>query len=139
MNAYCARSFGAEIQGRELGDPNFVTYLVDSDDKLIAFAQLRLDSCHSCLPSRHATELYRIYVSSDWQGSGIAHKMMKKVLALAGEKGSDYLWLGVWEENPKAIAFYEKYGFRTVGEQEFQLGDEIQRDLIMAVTINGPN
>jgi ribosomal protein S18 acetylase RimI-like enzyme len=57
---------------------------------------------------------------------------MQHVLALASDSGSDVLWLGVWEHNAKAIAFYRKFGFEAVGEHVFAVGSDMQRDLIMA-------
>lgn len=63
--------------------------------------------------------------------------MMSEVLAMVKSDGADCIWLGVWEHNPRAIAFYQKYKFKTVGEHIFQMGDDPQRDLIMALAFDG--
>jgi ribosomal protein S18 acetylase RimI-like enzyme len=81
-------------------------------------------------------ELHRIYVSSEWQGRGVAQSLMQNALDTAASAGSDLLWLGVWEHNRKAIAFYRKFGFEILGDQPFMLGEDRQRDLIMAVGID---
>ena len=61
---------------------------------------------------------------------------MRDAFATAAAAGADCLWLGVWEHNPKAIAFYRKFGFEIVGEHTFMLGQERQRDLLMAAGID---
>jgi ribosomal protein S18 acetylase RimI-like enzyme len=61
---------------------------------------------------------------------------MREIIQAAVRKDSDCLWLGVWERNPKAIAFYRKHGFRVVGEHSFMLGRDQQRDLILAAQLN---
>lgn len=137
MDAYCTGSFGAKPQRREILEPNYITILAESDGQLIAFAQMRINSHNTSVDAENPCEVYRIYVSSKYHGQGIAHQIMTDVLTRATQKGADSVWLGVWEENPRAIAFYEKRGFEIVGQQEFKLGDEIQRDLIMAVGISG--
>jgi ribosomal protein S18 acetylase RimI-like enzyme len=60
---------------------------------------------------------------------------MQRVLAAATDSDCDYVWLGVWEHNPRAIAFYRKFGFEVVGEHAFMLGQELQRDLIMTARV----
>ena len=76
-------------------------------------------------------ELQRLYIAADWHGRGIAQQLMETALAIAIDSGCDTLWLGVWEDNPRAIAFYNKYGFQAVGEHSFRLGEDLQRDIVM--------
>jgi ribosomal protein S18 acetylase RimI-like enzyme len=132
LDDHCARSFGTGIQRREIADPDMVTILAEDHGQLIAFAQVRLLAPKACVQAQHPCELYRIYVSSPWHGQGVAHQLMHAVLAVVSDAGGDCVWLGVWEHNPRAIAFYAKFGFETVGEHVFQFGDEAQRDLILA-------
>lgn len=136
MELHCAKNFGAEIQRQEILDPNCAMILAEVESQLVAFAQVRLYSPKECVSTDHSSELHRLYVSKEWHGRGVAHKVMAEILSTAAFAGADYLWLGVWEHNPRAIAFYRKYGFRAVGEHVFQFGSDPQRDLIMAVEIN---
>jgi ribosomal protein S18 acetylase RimI-like enzyme len=71
-------------------------------------------------------------VASEWHGRGIAHQLMAAALELMQARRCDAAWLGVWEHNPRAIAFYHKFGFAEVGELPFSLGNDSQRDLVMA-------
>ena len=135
MDQHCARAFGPQAQARELEDAGLVTMLAAESGRLVGFSQLYLSKPHACLAAARPAELNRIYVSSEWHGRGIAQSLMQNALDTAAAAGSDLLWLGVWEHNPKAIAFYRKFGFETLGDQPFMLGQELQRDLIMAVMI----
>jgi ribosomal protein S18 acetylase RimI-like enzyme len=74
----------------------------------------------------------RFYVDRPWFGRGVAPALMAACAAEARRRGGDVLWLGVWERNARAIAFYEKCGFRRVGIQPFQLGSDRQTDYVMA-------
>lgn len=135
IDLHCARNFSAQMQGDELSDPQVVTLLAEITGELVGFAQLRPAHAIACVEADRPAELHRIYVSGEWHGRGVANELMRAVLAVAADAGADCLWLGVWERNPKAIAFYRKYGFSVVGDQGFMLGKDRQRDLIMAANI----
>jgi ribosomal protein S18 acetylase RimI-like enzyme len=76
--------------------------------------------------------LWRFYVDRSRHGQGIASQLMAAVEAAAMERGARTLWLGVWERNPRAVAFYRKYGFERVGEHAFVLGADAQTDWVLA-------
>ena len=135
---HCAASFGPGIQAREIEDPDRVTIVADEDGELIGFAQLRLRAPKACVCAERPSELYRLYVSSRWHGRGVAQQIMDEVKATAARAGSDRIWLGVWEHNPRALAFYRKYGFEVVGDHVFRFGTEYQTDLIMVAEVDGP-
>ncbi len=90
----------------------------------------------SSVRAERPAELHRIYVASEWHGRGVAGDLMRQVIAAAVESGADCVWLGVWEHNPRAIAFYRKFGFRVVGDHSFMLGNDRQRDLILAAQLD---
>lgn len=135
LELHCVQHFHAEIQGREIADPQLITLLAEVAGKLAGFAQLRLDKSKSCVQAARPAELNRFYVASEWHGQGVAHDLMRAVLAAAARAGSDCVWLGVWEQNPRAIAFYRKFGFEAVGNHIFMVGQDPQRDLILVTDI----
>lgn len=135
MDQHCATVFGPDIQRREILDPKWATFVVEHDRLLIGFAQVRLDQATDCVPAKRPCELYRIYVERAWHGRGVAQQLMDEVLSLARRELCDWVWLGVWENNPKAQSFYNKYGFEAFGEHTFMLGTDEQRDLIMAMPV----
>ena len=135
INLHCAQKFSAQIQGEEISDPQLVTLLAEIAGELVGFAQLRLAHATTCVKGDRPAELHRIYVSSKWHGRGVANELMRAVYAAAARAGSDCVWLGVWERNLKAIAFYRKCGFSVVGDHVFMLGQDPQRDLIMVAQL----
>jgi len=135
IEAYVAQAYGEEPQRRELEDPNGVTLLVEDDGALIAFAQLRLTS-----GSPHGeVEIARFYVDHSQHGRGVAQALMAVVVETAHALGATKLWLGVWERNARAIAFYAKCGFVDTGSHPFLLGNDLQTDRIMVRTLVMPN
>ena len=80
-------------------------------------------------------EIHRLYVDRRWHGSGVAQRLMAAALGVAERGGADHVWLGVWERNPRAIAFYKKCGFTEAGQQVFLLGRDVQRDLVMSAPV----
>jgi diamine N-acetyltransferase len=131
MRDYVATSYGVDQQTRELADPAMITVLAELGDSLIGYVQLRRKDVPSCVTHEAPAEIYRFYVDASAHGKGVAQRLMDESLAAARDLGAKHLWLGVWEQNERAIAFYRKSGFVEVGEQHFQLGSDRQRDLVL--------
>jgi len=132
MDLHCQASYGEAIQAAEIADPNMVTLLAENEARLVGFAQLRWGTAPDCVLGQAPGEIQRLYIAAEWQGKGIAPALMNSCLEEMRQHGSDLVWLGVWERNPRAIAFYKKFGFTEVGEQLFPLGNDPQRDIVMA-------
>ena len=130
VDLHCARSFAPARQAAEIADAGLSTIVVEHEGELVGYAQLRRRESPA-VAEKAAVEVQRIYVHQAWHGAGVAHELMREAIARAGAMGARAIWLGVWERNPRAIRFYEKHGFTTVGEQPFVLGKDPQRDLVM--------
>ena len=124
--------YGEAIQADEIADPRMTTLVAEADGALIGFTQLRWEAAPPCVVATTPGEIQRLYVASEWHGRGIAQQLMEAALGLMQARRCDVAWLGVWEHNPRAIAFYHKYGFAEVGDQPYSLGDDDQRDLVLA-------
>ena len=74
----------------------------------------------------------------DWHGKGLAQALMDACIGELRRQNADAVWLGVWEHNPRAIAFYRKCGFTEVGEHVFVLGEDPQRDVVMVKPLPAP-
>lgn len=128
-------TYGTEIQLAELRDPALTYLVAEHETQLVAFALLRRGASLPCISDPTALELQRFYVRGDSHGTGLAQRLMAACLdtaRAAGAAGATTLFLGVWEHNPRAIRFYEKQGFTTVGEHTFRVGSDDQRDLVLA-------
>ena len=132
MDAYCATAFAPEIMRRGLSDASISTLvMVAEDGALAAYAQLRPEGADHDVELPDPIELWRFYVDKVHHGRGIAHRMMDAVIEAAVERGNATLWLGVWERNTRAQAFYRKFGFVDVGSHTFMLGTDVQTDRLM--------
>jgi len=132
LEAHCAQNFGVAIQRREIQDSGMRTLLACIGDGITGYSQVRLHAPKDCVETQRPAELLRIYVDAGWHGRGVAQALMSASVDVARDAGCDSIWLGVWEHNPRAIAFYRKLGFEPVGEHVFKLGNDPQRDVVMA-------
>jgi GNAT superfamily N-acetyltransferase len=105
--------------------------LVEVDGQAIAYAQLCGGHVPECVTGTKPIELKRFYVSREWHGHGIAPPLMERVRSEARQRGAETLWLGVWERNERARAFYVKCGFTKAGEHIFLFGTDPQTDLVL--------
>ncbi|MBI2407249.1 MAG: GNAT family N-acetyltransferase [Gemmatimonadetes bacterium] len=136
MAQHLAESYGTSQQGGELADPRTVTLLVHVYDALAAYAQLRREPPPACVLGDAPLELWRFYVAKEWHGRGIAQALMDRVIAEAGRLGARTLWLGVWEHNERAKAFYRRCGFVSVGTQVYLVGADPQTDFVLRRPVN---
>jgi GNAT superfamily N-acetyltransferase len=135
MDLHLTRAYGVSQQTAELRDPRITTLLVEQDGAAIAYAQLRDDHIPRCVTGPSPLELWRFYVQRDWHGRGVAQALMDRVKVEARQRGARTLWLGVWERNDRARAFYAKCGFADAGEHIFLFGTDPQTDRVMTLTL----
>lgn len=127
---HVARHYTPEIMRTELADPGCDTLLADVDGQTAGYAQLiTRDPPQELGPGGRM--LRRFYLEHAWIGRGIAAPLMEAVQASARRRAARYLWLTVWEENPRAVAFYRKCGFVTRGRTTFTVGNDPQSDWVM--------
>jgi diamine N-acetyltransferase len=131
LAAYLATSFNVALQTAELEDPGSTFLIADVDGRAAGYAMLREGEIEKGVEGANPVELVRLYVSRDWLGRGIGEQLMRACIDEARRAGHETIWLGVWERNARAQAFYRKWNFRTVGEHMFQLGSDLQRDILM--------
>ena len=131
LQLHCASTFGHALQLAEIRDSSRETWVAEVDGGLVAYAQLRFDATLPMISGERPLEIQRFYVDAAHHGAGLAHQLMAHVVGRAEATGSKVLWLGVWERNPRALAFYRKWGFEAVAEHIFTVGNDPQRDFIM--------
>jgi diamine N-acetyltransferase len=132
MAMHLASAWHPDIQRAEIEDAGLDTLLAcDAHGRLAGFAQLRAAHPPDAIAVHEPVELKRFYVDKPWQGRGVARQLMEAVDLHARARGARELWLGVWERNERAQAFYRKCGFRKVGTQIFVVGMDPQTDHVM--------
>ena len=132
---HLAHAYGEPQQQRELSDPDCLTLLIESGVELAGFAQVRRHAPPPCVTTSAPVELARFYVDRPWQGRGVAQRLMAAVGEAAAELCGSGIWLGVWERNPRAIAFYEKCGFQDAGSTDFYVGPDRQTDRVLVAEV----
>lgn len=132
MAAYLAKSFSPEKQAAEMAEPGTVFLIAEEGGKPVGYTRLRERIVPECVGGQHPVEIVRLYSVKEMIGRGVGAALMESCVSEAASRGCDIIWLDVWEKNPRAIAFYRKWGFEKVGEQGFQLGDDLQTDWLMA-------
>ncbi len=135
LRIHLSRNYGEQQQAKELADPNVVTLLAYRRDQLVAYAQVRQGSVPDCVTEADPVELHRFYVDRPAHGTGLASKLMQEALNVVRELGGRHAWLGVWERNPRAIAFYSKAGFVDVGSQYYMVGPDRQVDRVLVAPV----
>jgi len=139
MAAYVEKSFTAERMRTELADPanQFLLAEAEGAAEPVGYAKLRVGKTDPSVQGPRPIEIERIYAEQAAVGTGVGAALMAACLTRAVEGGYRTVWLGVWELNPRAIAFYERWGFRVVGTHPFVLGEEHQTDLVMERAVEG--
>ena len=128
---YMRKAFSFEQIERELNDPKSSFQLAEIEGELAGYSKLIFDNIEPGITAERPVELNRLYSHQSFLGQGVGQMLINKCFETAAEKGSDVMWLGVWEYNPRAQRFYEKNGFRVVGQHLFLLGTDPQTDLLM--------
>lgn len=137
MKLYLAEAFTEEKLTAELANPNAEFYFAELDGAVIGYLKLNFGQAQTELKDDKALEIERIYVLQQFQGKRVGQLLYEKAIERATQKHIDFVWLGVWEENKKAIRFYEKNGFVPFDKHLFKLGDEEQTDIMMKLQIKG--
>ena len=131
MAAYLAASFNIPRQTAELNDPASTFFIAEVGGHAAGYAQLHAGEPAEGVEGPKPVELVRLYVSREWLGRGVGEALMRACVDGARQAGHETIWLGVWERNGRAQAFYRKWDFRAVGEHVFHLGSDPQRDILM--------
>ena len=128
---YLADGFSIEKLTEELNNEHSEFYFAVIDDKVVGYLKLNFGSSQSEIQDSISLEIERIYVLQQYHGKKVGQVLYEKAMQVAEDKKVDYVWLGVWEENPRAIRFYQKNGFVEFDKHIFRLGDDEQTDLMM--------
>lgn len=135
---YVRKNFSPQIQSAELAEPGSQFLILEIDGAPAGYVRLLDHASNACLTNSdqwshlHPMELVRIYLLQTWTGHRLGDVLMKACIEHAQMRGVDVLWLGVWERNERAIVFYKRWGFESVGTHIFLLGQDRQTDYIMA-------
>lgn len=131
MNAYLEKAFNLEQLEKELSNAASQFYFIFHQNDLAGYLKVNTDDAQSEKMGADSLEIERIYIRSPFQKLGLGKHLFNKAVEIAEQLHKGTIWLGVWERNENAIAFYQKMGFVQMGEHSFYMGDDEQIDIIM--------
>lgn len=131
MQQYLADKFSVEQLSVEMNDPNAQFYFAETEGRVIGYLKINTGSSQTEKLEGQCLEIERIYVLKEYHGKQVGQLLYNKAIQVAEELQADFVWLGVWEENHRAIHFYRKNGFLEFGKHIFKLGDDEQTDIMM--------
>jgi diamine N-acetyltransferase len=136
MKKYLDEGFSIKKLTDELNNQNAEFYFATLDNNVIGYLKLNFGQSQTELKDDKALEIERIYVLREFYGQSVGQLLYDKAIQIARQKNADYVWLGVWEENPRAISFYKKNGFVEFDKHIFKLGNDEQTDIMMKLRLN---
>jgi ribosomal protein S18 acetylase RimI-like enzyme len=135
MKKYLNEGFTTEKLTAELNDKNSEFYFAKHNNTVIGYLKLNFGQSQTELQDDKALEIERIYVSKEFHGKKVGQLLYEKAIQTAKQNNANYVWLGVWEENQRAIHFYKKNGFVEFDKHIFKLGDDEQTDIMMKLQL----
>ncbi|RAP77312.1 GNAT family N-acetyltransferase [Paenibacillus montanisoli] len=135
MKAYLERAFSLKQLEKELSTISSEFYFIYSNEEIAGYLKVNTNDAQSEKMGNDSLEIERIYIKKRFHKQGLGKYLLNKALDIANERNKEKIWLGVWEKNESAIAFYEKMGFVQTGAHSFYMGDEEQIDFMMTKTI----
>jgi len=135
MQSYLDKAFALDTIITELTDVNSEFYFAKLEDAIIGYLKLNFGQSQTELKEEKALEIERIYVLAAYHGQKVGQLLYNKAIEIAKAKKVNYVWLGVWEENLRAINFYKKNGFIAFDKHVFKLGEDEQMDIMMKLTL----
>ncbi|GAB3650920.1 GNAT family N-acetyltransferase [Echinicola sediminis] len=136
MVEYLENGFSTEKLTAELNDQSSEFYFAEFEGKTIGYLKVNTGQSQTEIKDKNALEIERIYVLKEFHGKKVGQMLYEKAIELAKEKDVEYVWLGVWEQNPRAIRFYEKNGFVAFDKHIFKLGNDEQTDIMMKLKLH---
>jgi ribosomal protein S18 acetylase RimI-like enzyme len=137
MKTYLEERFSIGKLTAELDDLNSEFYFAELNNTVIGYLKLNFGSSQTELKEEKALEIERLYVLKEFHGKKAGQLLFEKAIQIARQRNAEYVWLGVWEENPRAIRFYKENGFVAFDKHIFRLGDDEQTDIMMKLPLKG--
>jgi ribosomal protein S18 acetylase RimI-like enzyme len=135
MLHYLENNFSKEQLSKEIEQEHSAFYFAMLENAIIGYLKINYSGAQTELNDQKSLEVERIYIDKKYYGKGVGQLLLDFALQIAKQQQMDYAWLGVWEENHRAIQFYLKNGFITFDKHVFMLGDEAQTDYMMKLEL----
>ena len=135
MDKYLTENFNDTQLTSELNNPKSEFYFAKLEGEVAGYLKINFGNTQTEIKDENGLEIERIYVLKKFHGKKVGQKLYEIALQAAIDKMLDYVWLGVWEKNVRAIKFYEKNGFAEFDRHIFVLGSDEQLDIMMRLKL----
>ncbi|MDP4098694.1 GNAT family N-acetyltransferase [Paenibacillus sp. P96] len=135
MKAYLERAFSSKQLEADLTHRASEFFFIYYNEELAGYLKVNMNDAQSENMGDESLEVERVYIRNKFQKHGLGKYLLNKATEIALERNKKKIWLGVWEKNENALAFYKKMGFVQTGAHSFYMGDEEQIDFIMTKTL----
>ena len=139
LQKYIKEELSVEKLNTEVNVKDSEFYFAEDDNDIVGYLKLNFANAQTELKDDKAVEIERIYVLKEYHGKKVGQLLYEFAVKIAIEKNANYIWLGVWEQNQRAINFYRKNGFVEFDKHTFQLGDDEQIDVMMKFNLKTNN
>ncbi|MBX9807115.1 MAG: GNAT family N-acetyltransferase [Flavobacteriaceae bacterium] len=136
MENYVLENFNTEQVTSEINNRESAFYLATLNNETIGYLKLNFEKAQTETYNEQTLEIHRIYVLKAFLGKKIGQLLLDETVKIAQQTNVDYIWLGVWEQNHRALQFYAKNGFVEFDKHIFTLGNDIQTDLLLKLQMN---
>ncbi|WP_098745578.1 N-acetyltransferase [Paenibacillus sp. EZ-K15] len=133
MKAYLERAFNLNQLKKEICNSSSEFYFIYFNREIAGYLKVNTHDAQTEMMGSDSLEIERIYIKGKFQKHGLGKFLLNKAMEIAMERNKKNVWLGVWERNENAIAFYKNTGFVQTGIHSFYMGDEEQKDFIMTI------
>ena len=136
LTVYVQDRFGKKVLEQSLSNPDSRFYIAKQNEKAIGYLKINFGNAQTDVKDPKGMEIERIYILGEYFGKNVGNMLLGKALESARRKNLSYVWLGVWEKNPRAIRFYEKNGFVRFGIHSFKFGNDTHTDILMKLDLS---
>ena len=131
LQEYFEEAYSLRVLSAELENPESATYFIMHEEEIAGFLKVNWGNAQTERELENAFEIQRLYVLQTYQGFGLGKQLFEFALELAENSGFSWAWLGVWEHNKKAQAFYNRYGFEKFSQHSFMVGQKVDTDWLL--------
>ena len=135
MQKYLSENLSEEQLQSELDNPESEFYFAENKDEILGYLKLNSGNSQTENKNENSIEIERIYVLKEFLRMKIGQLLLDHSIQIAKEKNAEFIWLGVWEHNERALKFYGKSGFEVYSKHDFVLGKDVQTDLLMKMNL----
>ena len=131
LQEYFEEVYSLRVLSTELENPESETYFIMYEEEIAGFSKSTGEVLRLRENYEDAFEIQRLYVLQKFQGFGLGKQLFEFALELATKNSFFWAWLGVWEHNTKAQAFYNRYGFEKFSQHHFMVGQKVDTDWLL--------